>query len=220
VEVIGNRFFRIFCSRCCRCCQDQFCADFGRHEGKSHHGAAPWWSPRWGVRCKLDFRRSVLIPECVKGNFSSGSKTSRPNEAGEGLLQPRSLVVDEGRLFISGPAIVIIFEDNRPISRHLGFSLMRVCVLLPQPEMAEDALYHVGFMNQADDLHFVAASGTAERVYFPDFLDELPPGFGRNPAWLMVGDIQHRHLGAHPRTRRLIAGSEEPRLDPLSPASA
>ena len=47
------------------------------------------------------------------------------------------------------------------------FSLMRVIVVLPQPEMAEDAFYHGGFMNQADDLHFMVASGTTERVHFP-----------------------------------------------------
>ncbi len=67
------------------------------------------------------------------------------------LSSLRSLVVDEDGLFISGPAIVIIIEDNRPICRRFDFSLMRVGVLLPQPEMAEDAFYDVGFMNQADD---------------------------------------------------------------------
>jgi hypothetical protein len=43
--------------------------------------------------------------------------------------------------------------------------------------MAEDAFYDVGFMNEADAFHLMATSGTTERVFFPDFLDELPPGF-------------------------------------------
>ena len=50
---------------------------------------------------------------------------------------------------------------------------MRARVLLPQPEVAEDAFYEVGFMNQADDLHFMGASGTTEWVHFPDLFDEL-----------------------------------------------
>jgi hypothetical protein len=33
--------------------------------------------------------------------------------------------------------------------------------------MVEDARYYVRFMDEADDLHFVVASGTDERVYFP-----------------------------------------------------
>jgi hypothetical protein len=43
--------------------------------------------------------------------------------------------------------------------------------------MAEDALYHVGFMNEADGFHPMAALGTTKRVNFPDLLDELLPGF-------------------------------------------
>jgi len=54
-------------------------------------------------------------------------------------------VLDEGGLFISGPAIVKIIEDNRPIDRCFGFSLMRVRLLFPQSQMAEDALYGGGF---------------------------------------------------------------------------
>jgi hypothetical protein len=50
------------------------------------------------------------------------------------------LVVDDDGLFISGPAVVIIIEDNRPICRHFRFSLMRILVLLPQPQMVENAL--------------------------------------------------------------------------------
>jgi hypothetical protein len=115
--------------------QGYFCADFLVCEDKNHHGAAPWWSPPWGVRCKLAFRRSVLIRECPKGDISPGSNTSRPNEAGEGPLQRRSLVVDQDRLFISGPAVVEILHDNRPIRGRFDFSLMGVGVLLPQPEM-------------------------------------------------------------------------------------
>jgi hypothetical protein len=77
------------------------------------------------------------------------------------------LVVDDDRLFISGPAVVEILHDNRPVRGRFVFSLMGVGGLLPQAQMAEDARYYVRFMDEADDLHFVAASGTAERVHFP-----------------------------------------------------
>jgi len=55
--------------------------------------------------------------------------------------------------------------------------LMRTRVLFPQPEMAEDAFYDIGFINQAYDFHLTAASGTSQGIYLPDFLNELPPGF-------------------------------------------
>jgi len=82
--------------------------------------------------------------------------------------------------------------------------------------MAEDAFYDVGFMNQTDDLHFMAASRATERVHFPDLLDELSPGFRRHAPWLMVGHIQHRHLRSHRRRRRLITGPKESCFDPFS----
>jgi hypothetical protein len=68
-------------------------------------------------------------------------------------------------------------------------------VLFPQPQMAEDAFYDLGFMNEADDFHFMAASSATEEVHFPYLLDDLSPGFGRHPPWPMVGHIQHVHLG-------------------------
>jgi len=71
-------------------------------------------------------------------------------------------------------------------------------------------------MNEADDLHFTAASGTAERVHFPDFLDEFPPGLGRNPPRLVLGHIEHGRLGMALGGRRLIAGSEDPSLNSFS----
>jgi hypothetical protein len=74
--------------------------------------------------------------------------------AAEEYLQHSISVVDEDRLFISGTSVVEILNDNRPINRSSGFFPMRVRVLFPQPEMAEDALYDVGFMIAAS-----AASG-------------------------------------------------------------
>jgi hypothetical protein len=76
-----------------------------------------------------------------------------------------------------GPAIVKIIEGNWLICRHLRFFLMRIRVLFPQPWMAEDALYHVGFMNEADDFHLMGTPRTTKRVHFQDLFDELPPGF-------------------------------------------
>jgi hypothetical protein len=59
-------------------------------------------------------------------------------------MECRSLVVNKGALFISGPAVVEIFADNRPMFRRFcsppGWSRL----LFPEPEMAEDAFYHGG----------------------------------------------------------------------------
>jgi hypothetical protein len=43
--------------------------------------------------------------------------------------------------------------------------------------MAEDVLDHLGLIDQADDLHLMVTPGTTERVYFPNLLDQLSPGF-------------------------------------------
>jgi len=87
--------------------------------------------------------------------------------AGE-YLQHSSSVVDEDGLFISGPAVVKIPNDNRPIDRCFGFFLMRVWVLSPQSQMTEDPFYELRVIDEADNLHFISASGTTERVHFPD----------------------------------------------------
>jgi len=96
--------------------------------------------------------------------------------AGQGFVQHPGLVVYEGGLFISGPAVVKIIEDNRPIARCFGFTLMRIWVLFPQSQMAEDALYHGGFVNQTYDLHVMAAAGTSQGIHLPDLFDQLSPG--------------------------------------------
>ena len=114
---------------------------------------------------------------------------------GEEVLQQRSLGVDDDGLFISGPAVVEILHDNRPIDRRYDFALMRVGVLLPQPEVAQDAFYNAGFMNKTDNLHFMSASGTTERVDFPNLFYEFPPGLGRHPPRLVLGHIEHGRLG-------------------------
>jgi hypothetical protein len=71
-------------------------------------------------------------------------------------------VGDDDWLFIPGPAIVKIIENSRPICRRFDFCLMRVRVLLPQPQMAEDAflrlrsgqVYDVVF-DEAADFHLL-----------------------------------------------------------------
>jgi hypothetical protein len=49
--------------------------------------------------------------------------------------------------------------------------------MVPQPQMAEDAFYDLGLMNEAYDFHLMTTAGTTERVHLPYFLDELSPGF-------------------------------------------
>jgi hypothetical protein len=87
--------------------------------------------------------------------------------AAEEYLQHSSSVVNEDGLFISGPAVVEILHDNRPIDRCFGFLLMRVMVLLPQPEVAEYPFYELRVIDEADNLHFIRASGATERAHFP-----------------------------------------------------
>jgi hypothetical protein len=79
-----------------------------------------------------------------KGVFAPVCGQTAPVPTGGEVLQQRSLGVDEDGLFISGPAVVAILNDNRPIDRRFDFALMRVGGLLPQPEMAEDAFLTSG----------------------------------------------------------------------------
>jgi len=55
-----------------------------------------------GGRRKLDFRCSVWVPECLKGDLLAGSKTSRPDKAGEGFLQRRSFFFISSRHVLDG----------------------------------------------------------------------------------------------------------------------
>jgi hypothetical protein len=90
-----------------------------------------------------------------------------PVIAGGGYLQPRSLVADDHGCFISGPDMIIIIKGNPPICRRFGFCLKRTRRMLPQLEVAEDAFYEVGVVNEADEPHFMATSGTTDWVNFP-----------------------------------------------------
>ena len=58
--------------------------------------------------------------------------------------------MDVDGLFISGPAVVEVLHDDWPIDRCFGFFLMRVMVLLPKPEVAEDPFYELGVIDEAD----------------------------------------------------------------------
>jgi hypothetical protein len=58
------------------------------------------------------------------------------------------LVVDVDTLFISGPAVVAILDENRPVFGRFDFSLPRLGILFPQAQMAEDARYDVRFMDE------------------------------------------------------------------------
>jgi hypothetical protein len=65
-------------------------------------------------------------------------------------LQGRGFVADDDRFFIPGPAIDIIFEDDRPIGRSFGFTPMKVRVLPPQHTMAKDAFNDVRLTDEAE----------------------------------------------------------------------
>jgi hypothetical protein len=52
-------------------------------------------------------------------------------------------MVDEDRLFISGPAVVETLHDNRPVFRRFESPFRRGAILFPQAQMTEDALYYV-----------------------------------------------------------------------------
>ena len=51
---------------------------------------------------------------------------------------------------------------------------MRSRVLFPQSRMAEDAFHDVGFVNQAYDLHVMAASGTSQGIHLPERVEKVP----------------------------------------------
>jgi len=72
------------------------------------------------------------------------------------------------------------------IDPHAGF---------PQSEVAQDAFDHGRFVDEGHNSHFVLAVGADQRVGFPDFLDELAPLFGRNPAGLERGNVDDIALG-------------------------
>ena len=80
------------------------------------------------------------------------------------------------RPFIPAPAVVEIIDDNRPMFRCFCLPLGGSRLLFPHSEMAEDTFHDIGII-EAYDLHLMAAAGTTERGGFPDFLDELSPGF-------------------------------------------
>ena len=114
------------------------------------NGVTPWCS-----ECRAD-RRAVVLGEVLLfvGGLREGvCPDLRPNcsSGGQCCLQRQSPVVDDDGLLVLGSAIVKVLDDNWPMCRHFDFCLMRVRVLLPQPQMAEDAFYDVGFMNEADD---------------------------------------------------------------------
>jgi len=59
---------------------------------------------------------------------------------GHGSLVPYGSELDDAGFSIPGPAVVNLLEENRPIRGGFYFSLVRIRVLLPKPQMAEDAL--------------------------------------------------------------------------------
>ncbi len=91
-------------------------------------------------------------------------------------------MVDDYELFISGPAAAQTLQDNQPVRGRYDFSLMRVQGQTLQLHPAEDPFYGFRVIDEAYDLHFMGALRAAERVHFPDLLDELPSCFGRHPA--------------------------------------
>jgi hypothetical protein len=182
-----------------------------RHRGGRLDGgfAAKWTS---GALCRSrSARKAISQPD---------RRQAAPMKPARGPSSDGVLVVDVDRPFISGPAVVAILDENRPVFGRFDFSLPRLGSLFPQAQMAADARYDVRFMDQAYDLHFAAASGTTERVHLPNFHYELPPGLGRRPAWLMAGHIEHGRLGMALGGRRLITGPEDPSLDSFSSTSA
>jgi hypothetical protein len=104
-----------------------------------------------GERCKSQrdlVLRHVLLPaEVFEERLSPELRENCSLVAGGGCLQRRSEVVDDYGFFIPVPAVVEVFHSNWPWIRCFRFFQMRVAVFLPQPQMAEDAFYHVGFMN-------------------------------------------------------------------------
>lgn len=111
----------------------------------------------------------------VLGTGQTSGQTAPATACGDCLLF-RSLAVNNDGFLMPEPAVVEIFDDNQPVFPCF-FPLRESCLLVPQPEMAEDAFYDMWIITEADVFHLMAAAGTTERVDIPVFLDELPPGF-------------------------------------------
>ncbi len=121
-------------------------------------------------------RQRVCPGPRIRGPGQTRGQTA-PVRACRDCVQCRSLVVDNGGFFIPGPAVVEIFDDNRPMFRCFCFPPGWSRLLFPEPEMAEDAFYHGRLVNQADDFHLMAAAGTSQGVHLPDLLNQVPPAF-------------------------------------------
>ena len=112
----------------------------------------------------------------IQGSGQTSGQTP-PVTACWDCLQCQSLVVNNGGFFITGPAVIEIFTDKRHMFRCFFLPLRGSRLLFPQPEMAEDALYHLRVVDDAYDFHLMATARTRERVDFPYFLYELSPDF-------------------------------------------
>jgi len=99
----------------------------GRLEGEF---GANWLS---GTLCRCRSAGKAISPP--------GRRQAAPMKPARGPSSDGVLAVNQHGFFISGPAVVEILHDNRPVRRRFAFSLRRVRGLLTQAQMAEDARY-------------------------------------------------------------------------------
>jgi hypothetical protein len=65
---------------------------------------------------------------------------------------------------------------------------------LPEAQALEHLLDHVAFVDEGHDPHLALTGRADEGIGFPDFLDEVPPFFGRDAAGLVVGHVDDLYL--------------------------
>ncbi len=67
-----------------------------------------------------------------------------------------------------GPAVVKTLHNNWPGSMHFRFSLVRIGVWFPKPQMFQNLSYEIPIFDEADNLYLMTTLRTAQRVHFPD----------------------------------------------------
>jgi len=130
----------LLASRGCRCCQGHFCSDFYGNKDKNHHGAAPWWSPRWGVRCRLSFRHVFLFAKHLKKGICTGLRTNCSCGSRWGISSASKFSGRRRRgLHVRADRRQNLRAEPAPV-KALPFPRERSLELFPQSRVARDSL--------------------------------------------------------------------------------
>jgi len=89
------------------------------------------------------------------------------------------VVIGEGiRKLFPGSRVAAELDDRflgEEFENWLRWSTADIDWLLPESQVAENALDDFFFIDEGDDPHLILTIWTKQRICFPDFLDELAP---------------------------------------------